>query len=110
MSHRHLSPKSLSPKPPALVLGLCCLALGALSARVQEPSGAQRFAQMHDLLPTPNTFRTASGAPGHEYWQQQAHYDIDVELDQEEPNQRSIVFKAVEGFEPPSVEEFVAAE
>ncbi len=35
---------------------------------------------------------------------------VDVEPDQDEPNQRSIVFKAVEGFEPPSVEEFVAAE
>ncbi len=35
---------------------------------------------------------------------------VDVEHDQDDPNQRSIIFKAVEGFEPPSVEEFVAAE
>ena len=35
---------------------------------------------------------------------------VDVEDDQDDPNQRSIIFKAVEGFEPPSVEEFVAAE
>tara|TARA_B100000287_G_scaffold434858_1_gene500684 strand:+ start:1076 stop:3571 length:2496 start_codon:yes stop_codon:yes gene_type:complete len=35
---------------------------------------------------------------------------VDVEDDEEDPNQKSIVFKAVEGFEPPSVEEFVVAE
>ncbi len=35
---------------------------------------------------------------------------VDVEQDEGDPNQRSIVFKAVEGFEPPTVEEFVAAE
>ena len=35
---------------------------------------------------------------------------VDVEDDKDDPNQRSIIFKAVEGFEPPSVEEFVAAE
>ncbi|MDG2300882.1 MAG: ATP-dependent Clp protease ATP-binding subunit [Acidimicrobiales bacterium] len=35
---------------------------------------------------------------------------VDVEEDENEPNQKSIVFKAVEGFEPPSVEEFVTAE
>jgi hypothetical protein len=31
--------------------------------------------------PTPNTYRTASGAPGKEYWQQRADYDIKAELD-----------------------------
>ncbi len=35
---------------------------------------------------------------------------VDVEQDEGDPNQRLIVFKAVEGFEPPTVEEFVAAE
>ncbi len=35
---------------------------------------------------------------------------VDVEDDEDDPNQRSIIFKAVEGFEPPSVEEFIAAE
>ncbi|MBJ68765.1 MAG: NDP-hexose 4-ketoreductase [Acidimicrobiaceae bacterium] len=35
---------------------------------------------------------------------------VDVEQDEGDPNQRSIVFNAVEGFEPPTVEEFVAAE
>jgi hypothetical protein len=40
-----------------------------------------KFQQMYDLLATPNMYRTASGAPGPEYYQQQADYKMDVELD-----------------------------
>ena len=40
-----------------------------------------KFRQLDEVLPTPNGFRTASGAPGQKYWQQQADYEIDVELD-----------------------------
>jgi len=42
------------------------------------------FQQIEDLLPTPNVYRTASGAPGPEYWQQQADYDMDIVLDDEQ--------------------------
>ncbi|MFV5702260.1 M1 family metallopeptidase [Flavobacterium sp. XS2P12] len=50
----------------------------------QKQSGkldTNKFSQMYDLLATPNMFRTASGAPGPAYYQQQADYKIDVELD-----------------------------
>ncbi|WP_339657394.1 M1 family metallopeptidase [Flavobacterium frigidarium] len=40
-----------------------------------------KFSQMYDLLATPNMFRTASGAPGPAYYQQQADYKMDIELD-----------------------------
>lgn len=40
-----------------------------------------KFKQLGQELPTPNVYRAASGAPGHEYWQQQADYKINVELD-----------------------------
>lgn len=40
-----------------------------------------KFKQMYDLLATPNMFRTASGAPGPNYYQQQADYKMAVELD-----------------------------
>ncbi|AWA28861.1 aminopeptidase [Flavobacterium magnum] len=40
-----------------------------------------KFRQMYDVLATPNAYRTASGAPGPEYYQQQADYRISVELD-----------------------------
>ena len=41
-----------------------------------------KFRQLEEILPTPNTYRTASGAPGHQYWQQQADYKIKVALDE----------------------------
>ena len=41
------------------------------------------FRQLEELLPTPNAFRNASGAPGQGYWQQRADYEIDVTLDDE---------------------------
>ena len=40
-----------------------------------------KFSQMYDLLATPNMFRTASGAPGPAYYQQQADYKMDIVLD-----------------------------
>ena len=45
-----------------------------------------RFEQLGTILPTPNEYRTASGAPGSKYWQQRCDYDISCELD--EPNRR----------------------
>jgi len=46
-------------------------------------NGQQKFAQLGQDLPTPNVYRTASGAPGHEYYQQKADYDMDIVLDDE---------------------------
>lgn len=51
------------------------------NVRQQEKYDTNKFSQMYDLLATPNMFRTASGAPGPAYYQQQADYKIDVELD-----------------------------
>ena len=42
----------------------------------------QAFAQLETLLPTPNTVRAASGAPGAGYWQQRADYRIRATLDE----------------------------
>ncbi|MBL4624960.1 MAG: M1 family metallopeptidase [Flavobacteriales bacterium] len=41
------------------------------------------FRQLKQELATPNVYRTASGAPGHEYYQQQADYQISITLDDE---------------------------
>jgi hypothetical protein len=41
-----------------------------------------RFEQLGVILPTPNEYRTASGAPGPKYWQQRCDYDIKCELDE----------------------------
>lgn len=47
----------------------------------KQEKNPDKFKQMYDLLATPNMYRTASGAPGPEYYQQKADYKIDIELD-----------------------------
>ena len=43
-----------------------------------------KFRQMGpDEMATPNTYRTASGAPGADYWQQQVDYKMKIRLDDE---------------------------
>ena len=42
-----------------------------------------KFKQLYDEFSTPNMYRTASGAPGPSYYQQQADYKMDIELDDE---------------------------
>ena len=42
-----------------------------------------KFAQLDQELPTPNEYRNAGGAPGHNYYQQKADYKISVRLDDE---------------------------
>lgn len=40
-----------------------------------------KFRQMYQEFSTPNAYRSASGAPGPAYYQQQANYKMDIELD-----------------------------
>ena len=47
----------------------------------QENTNQSKFKQLHQALPTPNEYRTASGAPGDEYWQQKVDYDMQIRLD-----------------------------
>jgi hypothetical protein len=41
-----------------------------------------KFEQLGIILPTPNEYRAASGAPGNKYWQQRCDYNIICELDE----------------------------
>ncbi|MCK5704264.1 MAG: M1 family peptidase, partial [Cyclobacteriaceae bacterium] len=50
----------------------------------QDSFEGRKFEQLGTNLPTPNSYRTASGTPGHEYWQQKADYKIDVELNDDD--------------------------
>jgi hypothetical protein len=43
---------------------------------------ANKFEQLGTTLPTPNEYRTASGAPGPKYWQQRCDYNIKATLDE----------------------------
>ena len=40
-----------------------------------------KFKQLYEEFATPNNYRSASGAPGPDYYQQQADYVMDIELD-----------------------------
>jgi hypothetical protein len=61
--------------------------LVAVVAQAQEQKKWQgKFEQLEQILPTPNEYRSASGAPGSKYWQQRADYLIDAEID--EPNNK----------------------
>ena len=40
-----------------------------------------KFKQLYEEFATPNTYRSASGAPGPDYYQQQADYVMDIRLD-----------------------------
>ena len=59
--------------------------------REQGHYNTNRFKQLNEEFATPNMFRTASGAPGPNYYQQQADYVMDIELDDEN--------KKITGFE-----------
>ena len=41
-----------------------------------------KFEPIDNMMAPPNTYRTASGAPGKDYWQQRANYKIKVILDE----------------------------
>lgn len=43
----------------------------------------KKFEQLGTTLPTANNYRNAAGAPGKDYWQQQADYVIEAELNDE---------------------------
>ena len=51
------------------------------TATVVTAQDKSKFRQLQQDLPTPTSYRTASGAPGHEYYQQKADYVMDIELD-----------------------------
>ena len=46
-----------------------------------EKINTNKFRQLNQEFSSPNMFRTASGAPGPAYYQQQADYKINIELD-----------------------------
>ena len=68
------------------IITVAFVVLSVLQLNAQIPTGVtynanNRFEQLESTLPTPNSYRTASGSPGKDYWQQRADYDIKVELD-----------------------------
>ncbi len=64
---------------------LCIVSVSVVAQDIRNNPGSNhgnRFEQLGTILPTPNEYRTASGAPGPKYWQQRCDYDITCELDE----------------------------
>ena len=62
---------------------LIAILTASLFAQEKMIPAQNKFRQMGTEFNTPNAYRTASGAPGQFYWQQQANYKISIELDDE---------------------------
>src|SRR5258708_2140247 len=66
---------------------LTCLAFQTIlaqeGAKSEGPKWQGKFEQLGQILPTPNEYRTGSGSPGPDYWQQRADYVISAELNDE---------------------------
>jgi hypothetical protein len=58
------------------------LVLFCVPASSQQKIPDNAFEQLGSILPSPNSYRTASGAPGSEYWQQRADYHMKIRLDE----------------------------
>ncbi|MEP3225625.1 MAG: M1 family metallopeptidase [Parasphingorhabdus sp.] len=63
---------------------LLLVASPAFAQAIQQTKGdfEDKFRQLDEVLPDANVYRNASGAPGHQYWQQQADYRITATLDE----------------------------
>ena len=57
------------------------LLISVLSLSTTLSFSQSKFAQLDMELPTPNEYRTAAGAPGHNYYQQKADYKISLTID-----------------------------
>ena len=68
----------------SLLFLIAALAVAQEEVRTEREPGhinQNKFKQLYEEFATPNTYRSASGAPGPDYYQQQADYKMDIELD-----------------------------
>ncbi len=59
-----------------------CLTLFLIQIQAQTQPWKGKFEPIDNLLEPVNTYRTASGAPGKDYWQQRADYNIKATIDE----------------------------
>ena len=67
----------------ALFLSVSAFAQDQNEKKERQPghTNNNKFKQLYDEFSTPNMYRAASGAPGSAYYQQQADYKMDIQLD-----------------------------
>ncbi len=67
-----------------ILIGFALIAVCSASAFSQLHINQNIFKQLTEELPTPNSYRTASGRPGPDYYQQQVDYVMNIVLDEKE--------------------------
>ena len=60
---------------------LFCLIYTCFAFAQNQSNHGHKFEQLDQILRSPNSYRTADGSPGPDYWQQQADYKIKCTLD-----------------------------
>ncbi|WP_407654645.1 M1 family metallopeptidase [Arcicella aquatica] len=83
---------------PCLMLIAC--SIQALAQQAGQYNGNNRFEQLGNILPTPNSYRAASGAPGKSYWQNRADYDIKAELNDQNQSMTASEVITYKNFSP----------
>ena len=85
-------------------LGFGILLFQNATLQAQQPANQynsnSRFEQIGSILPTPNSYRAASGAPGKDYWQNRADYDIKAELDDQNQSMTASEMITYKNFSP----------
>ncbi|MDY0779400.1 M1 family metallopeptidase [Tenacibaculum sp. IB213877] len=73
-------------KVTTLLLSVLFISASTFAQEKKEPqqghTDTNKFRQLKDVLATPNSQRTASGAPGHAYTQQKVDYAMNIRLDE----------------------------
>ena len=63
-----------------LFMMLTIITFGINAQQASQGTWKGKFEQLDQMLPTPNSYRTGSGAPGTNYWQQRADYVLSAEV------------------------------
>ena len=69
------------------LLSFAFISVNVFAQEEQQPerksghNNENKFKQLYEEFSTPNMYRTASGAPGPAYYQQQADYKMDIVID-----------------------------
>ncbi|MCD6355700.1 MAG: hypothetical protein J7L66_00320, partial [Anaerolineaceae bacterium] len=68
----------------SILLTILMFTTGTTSISAQKHTNQNFFRQLVEELPTPNGFRTVTGRPGPDYFQQQVDYNMDIVLNEDD--------------------------
>ena len=73
--------KTISLIFSVLIISTSTIAQNSATKTQKGHTNQNKFRQLKEMLATPNSQRTASGAPGKDYSQQKVDYDMSIVLD-----------------------------